>query len=263
MKQTCPKCNEIISLDENLYKDGETIEIICPVCGNVVVFTIHHEDVSPKEPPKQINPNLTNCPECGNLVSKKAKTCPHCGVALSHGELPKQTEQLQQSLNKHAEKKNVGNANSQKTKRTEVQKTTQSHTGLWIGLGIVSIAIIVLIVVLGNNSENERATPMDATRAYYELLKKGDFKGAVQSTYDYNKTMTKEEKESLDAMLDLTASKIQSSMDEKGGLRDFTIDTSFTNDDESEVGVTIYYGNGEIENKTENLKKVNDKWYVK
>ena len=107
------------------------------------------------------------------------------------------------------------------------------------------------------------ATPTDATKAYYELLKKGDFKSAVQSTYDYNKEMTAEEKESVDAMLDLTASKIQEAMNEKGGMSTFEVGAESIEGETATVDVKITYGNGEEENKTETLMKVGDKWFVK
>lgn len=261
MKQTCPICKEIILIDENLYQDGENIDIECPVCGNKVVFTIHHEKAQQKETPKSGNPNLTKCPECGNMVSKKAEKCPHCGVSLAYGKLQEQTEHPQSKS--HTEKTLVNNSKPIRGKSSEVRKT--NNTGAWIGLGLVAITIITIVViaVLSNNKSTGGTTPMDATNAYYELLKKGDFKGAVQSTYDYNKEMTKDEKETMDAMLDMTASKIQSSMDEKGGMKNFIVSTSRTNGEEAEVGVTIFYGNGELEDKTEYLIKVKDKWFVK
>ena len=84
---------------------------------------------------------------------------------------------------------------------------------------VIVLAVIVLAFGMTSCNKKGGATPTDATKAYYELLKKGDFKAAVQSTYDYNKEMTKEEKESVDAMLDLTASKIQEAMDAKGGMK--------------------------------------------
>jgi len=89
MKQTCPICKEIISIDENLYQEGETVDVECPVCGNAVVFTIHHEDTPKKETQEEINPNLMKCPECGSYISKKAETCPHCGVTLKEPDVEK------------------------------------------------------------------------------------------------------------------------------------------------------------------------------
>ena len=128
------------------------------------------------------------------------------------------------------------------------------------------IVLAVIAMAFGMSSCSKKggaATPTEATKAYYELLKKGDFKGAVQSTYDYNKEMSKEEKESVDAMLDMTASKIQEAMNEKGGMKDFTVGAESIEGEDATVDVTITYGNGENEEKTESLKKVGDVWFVK
>ena len=77
------------------------------------------------------------------------------------------------------------------------------------------------------------------------------------------KEMSKEEKESVDAMLDMTASKIQEAMNEKGGMKDFTVGAESIEGEEATVDVTITYGNGENEETTESLKKVGDVWFVK
>ena len=128
---------------------------------------------------------------------------------------------------------------------------------------VIVLAVIVLAFGMTSCNKKGGATPTDATKAYYELLKKGDFKAAVQSTYDYNKEMTKEEKESVDAMLDLTASKIQEAMDAKGGMKEFALSNEAINGEEATVDVKITYGNGEEEDKTETLMKVGEAWYVK
>lgn len=142
MKQTCPICKEIISIDENLYQDRENVNIECPVCGNTVVFTIHHEENPPKETTKE-NPNLTKCPECGNLVSKKADTCPHCGVTLIKSF----------SNNKSALKDiSADNPKQQKPQSQKMQQSTNKRHGLWIGPSITSVVIITVILLIWYNS---------------------------------------------------------------------------------------------------------------
>ena len=128
---------------------------------------------------------------------------------------------------------------------------------------VIVLAVIAMAFGMSSCTKKGAATPTDATKAYYELLKKGDFKSAVQSTYDYNKEMTAEEKESVDAMLDLTASKIQEAMNEKGGMSTFEVGAESIEGETATVDVKITYGNGEEENKTETLMKVGDKWFVK
>ena len=102
-----------------------------------------------------------------------------------------------------------------------------------------------------------------AADAYYGLLAKSDFKAAVQSTYDYNKEMTPEEEESMDAMLDMSADKIDEAMKEKGGIKEYVFSNEVINGEEATIDVEITYGNGEKEVKNETLKMVEDKWYIK
>lgn len=129
---------------------------------------------------------------------------------------------------------------------------------------VLSAVILLAAIVMAFTFSSTKAggsTPIEAIQNYYELLLNGDFKGAVQSTYNYNKNMTDDEKETMDAMLDLTASKIQDSMNEKGGLSNFSLGNASTFT-AATVEVKITYGNGEEEDKTERLIKVGDRWYV-
>jgi uncharacterized membrane protein len=34
------------------------------------------------------NPNLIPCAECGNWLSRRARSCPHCGCPTDHADLP-------------------------------------------------------------------------------------------------------------------------------------------------------------------------------
>ena len=141
---------------------------------------------------------------------------------------------------------------------------------------IVASALICTLFVSSCNSSNEKTETSEAeevveTRsdvelaadAYYGLLAKSDFKAAVQSTYDYNKEMTPEEEESMDAMLDMSADKIDEAMKEKGGIKEYVFSNEVINGEEATIDVEITYGNGEKEVKTETLKMVEDKWYIK
>ena len=127
---------------------------------------------------------------------------------------------------------------------------------------VIVLAVIAMAFAMSSCAKKGAATPTEATKAYYELLKKGDFKGAVQSTYDYNKEMSKEEKESLEGLINMTAGKIQAAMDEKGGMKEFALSNETIEGEEATVDVKITYGNGEEEDKTETLRKIDDKWFV-
>lgn len=127
---------------------------------------------------------------------------------------------------------------------------------------VIVLAVIAMAFGMSSCSKKGGANPTEATKAYYECLKKGDFKAAVGSTYDYNKEMTAEEKDAVDAMLDMTADKIKEAMDAKGGMKDFVVSNESVNGEIATVDVKITYGNGEEEEKTEYLKKVGEKWFV-
>ena len=64
-------------------------------------------------------------------------------------------------------------------------------------------------------------------------------------------------------MIEMTASKVKEAMDAKGGMKDFALSNETINGEDATVDVKITYGNGEEEEKTENLKMVDGKWYVK
>jgi len=102
-----------------------------------------------------------------------------------------------------------------------------------------------------------------AADAYYGLLADGDFKAAVQSTYDYNKEMTEEEQEDMNAMLDMTADKLKEAMKEKEGIKDYAFSNEVVDGKRATIDVKITYGNGEEEVKTETLMKVEDNWFIK
>ena len=137
---------------------------------------------------------------------------------------------------------------------------------------LVSVLVFSLSILSCGGSKEQSETEVPevkrsdvelAADAYYGLLANGNFKAAVQSTYDYNKEMTAEEEEEMDAMLDMSAEKIDEAMKEKGGIKDYAFSNEVVNGKNATIDVTITYGNGEEEVKTETLKKVEEKWYIK
>ncbi|MCF0207000.1 MAG: DUF4878 domain-containing protein, partial [Bacteroidales bacterium] len=80
-------------------------------------------------------------------------------------------------------------------------------------------------------------------------------------SYDYNKEMSKEDKEMMDGMLELSANKIQEAMNQKGGLKSYEVSNEKIDGTNATVDVVLTYGNGETENVTEYL--INDKgWWI-
>ncbi len=129
---------------------------------------------------------------------------------------------------------------------------------------VVLFVAVVLTFAMSSCKKNGASTPSDAVKAYYEYLQKGDFKSALQNcSYEYNKEMTAEEKETSDAMLEMTANKIEESMKEKGGMASFEILSENVEGETAEVEVKTVYGNGEEETVTESAIKSGDVWFVK
>ena len=64
MKIQCPHCrNFSIADDRNIG-----LMVKCPVCGSSI---------------EAVNPNLTPGPDCFEWISRRAVSCPHCGVVLN------------------------------------------------------------------------------------------------------------------------------------------------------------------------------------
>lgn len=64
----CKVCKEV-------FASSELVDGVCATCPAVEVVKVN----VPKEKKNPLNPNLMECITCGGLVSKSAKSCPHCG----------------------------------------------------------------------------------------------------------------------------------------------------------------------------------------
>lgn len=55
---------------------------ICDICDHEYDPNEHYCPYCGAETPGwHKNPNLRRCPDCGNLISKSAKSCPNCGFS--------------------------------------------------------------------------------------------------------------------------------------------------------------------------------------
>lgn len=67
MKINCSHCGNQYEVEDRYM--GQTLK--CPDCGNEITIN---------------NPKLAPCPDCLTLISKRARTCPHCGAPLMRAE---------------------------------------------------------------------------------------------------------------------------------------------------------------------------------
>jgi hypothetical protein len=78
----CPYC----SFQKQLPASAEGMQGNCPSCKAVVTIRADapaNPAVLPQQPlPQQqsVNPNLSQCKDCGSMISRNATTCPHCGA---------------------------------------------------------------------------------------------------------------------------------------------------------------------------------------
>lgn len=127
---------------------------------------------------------------------------------------------------------------------------------------VIVLAVIAMAFAMSSCKKNGGATPTDATKSYYEMLKKEDFKGAVKSTYKYNKEMTADEKKKAEETVDALAEKISMAMSFTGGIKDFTVGEEAIDGEMATVKVKVTYGNGEEKEEEQQLKKIGDKWFI-
>jgi predicted RNA-binding Zn-ribbon protein involved in translation (DUF1610 family) len=50
LTQQCPHCKSILKCDETLHQPGETVEMVCPLCGETITFVIPLVEVKKEEP---------------------------------------------------------------------------------------------------------------------------------------------------------------------------------------------------------------------
>ncbi|MBO7652047.1 MAG: DUF4878 domain-containing protein [Bacteroidales bacterium] len=127
---------------------------------------------------------------------------------------------------------------------------------------VIVLAVIAMAFAMSSCDKNGGKTPTDATKAYYDCLKKGDFKGAVKSTYKFNKEMTADEQKKAEESIDALAEKISLGMNMRGGIKDYTVSDEAIDGEMASVKVKITYGDGGEDEQNEQLKKIGDKWFI-
>ena len=106
------------------------------------------------------------------------------------------------------------------------------------------------------------STPVGMEKKLNSYMQKGDFKKAFEYSMEISGT-SKEEIEMMEEMgltADVFAEKMKAALDEKGGLKDFTV-IEISNDGETaELATEFTYSNGVTEVEESTYIKVDGKW---
>lgn len=122
-------------------------------------------------------------------------------------------------------------------------------------LGIIVIAVAVLAVACGSKS-----TPKAIATKYVTAIQKGDKEAAADCFY-YNGTDEENAKKRADR-ISLIEKSIKS-LEDKGGIKSFSVTNVEENGDKAVVHGKVTYGNGEVdEDERIPTMKIDDKWYI-
>ena len=123
---------------------------------------------------------------------------------------------------------------------------------------ILGFAVIMLAVVAVSCSKS--SSPKDVVTTYLQAMKSKNYEKAADCFYiEGTKDEVKEAKAQLVGLIE----KGGKSIEEKGGIKSFKINSVEEEDDKAVVKGEITYGNGEVDDDEEiETKKVDGKWYI-
>jgi len=119
---------------------------------------------------------------------------------------------------------------------------------------VCAMTISLSLVSCGGGAK----TPAEMEKNLWTYVQKGDYDGYIDYLIDIS--ADGETKDQMKSMKSMFAGKIQSSMEEKKGLKEFTVKTVSENETSTELSVTFTYGNGSTEDQTATYTKVDGKW---
>lgn len=141
---TCPHCGKQYKTRKNY--EGKKIK--CEECTETFVVSSDQ----PSTPPlaDDTDDSLTNCPDCGNEVSKKAKECPNCGRPMEEktkkkgprGRGKRSRSGSRSSAGSRSRSKRSGSSSRSKSGIT----TNQIIIGILLCLVCLPIGIIYLVM---------------------------------------------------------------------------------------------------------------------
>ena len=122
---------------------------------------------------------------------------------------------------------------------------------------LLGFAVIMLAVVAVSCSKS--GSPKDIVNTYLQAMKNKNYEKAADCFYLEG---TKDEIKADRAQLVALIEKGGQSLEEKGGIKSYKINSVEEDGDSAVVKGEITYGNGDVKEDEIMTKKVNGKWYI-
>ena len=122
---------------------------------------------------------------------------------------------------------------------------------------LLGFAVIMLAVVAVSCSKS--GSPKDVVTTYLQAMKSKNYEKAADCFYLEG---TKDEIKADRAQLVALIEKGGQSLEEKGGIKSYKINSVEEDGDSAVVKGEITYGNGDVKEDEIMTKKVNGKWYI-
>jgi len=123
-----------------------------------------------------------------------------------------------------------------------------------VTLVLFAMAACLSLVSCGGGAK----TPAEMESKLWSYVQKGDYDGYINYLIDIS--ADGETKDQMKSMKSMFAGKIQSSMEEKKGLKEFKVKTVSETETTTELSVEFTYGDGSTDDQSATYKKVDGKW---
>lgn len=129
---------------------------------------------------------------------------------------------------------------------------------------LLAVALITVLVGCSNGGGNK--VPAQISKSLWEQVKKGNYEKAANiwienAIFDTDDPMTAEQKQQT---VEALAEKMKESVEEKGGIKDFSIMKEAIDEEAgtAEVFYKVTYNDGTVLEESDNYRKVDGTWKI-
>jgi hypothetical protein len=122
---------------------------------------------------------------------------------------------------------------------------------------LLGFAVIMLAVITVSCSKS--SSPKDIVNTYFQAMKSKNYEKAADCFYYEG---TKDEIKADKAQIVALHEKAGQSLQEKGGIKSYKINSIEEEGDTAIVKGEVTYGNGEVKDDEVMTKKIDGKWYI-